>query len=187
MTTRRIVVFAMSLTIVLGFFSVAHAQTEKAARDGKPLGGKPQSRIIRLLTEGGGCSQLIASLQIKDGLSEVFINDVVLGKGASGTMGKLGFKDYASFRASVTEHLISQASNPTRDTTPSRKPWPWKCVYNCRLHKACEEYVWLEFPTPVPTDYSTQADCEAQEKQSCIEYPGAGWHADVCRLAVPRP
>jgi hypothetical protein len=34
--------------------------------------------------------------------------------------------------------------------------------------------------TAAPTSYATQGACEEQEKQTCIEYPPAGWHVLLC-------
>jgi hypothetical protein len=101
---------------------------------------------LRLSSKRGRCSQLIASVQIRKGRREVFIDEVMLRVGAPRAMKSLGIKDYATLKRLLTRKLISLSSNPCGSSGKTGAlRWPIKCVFTCPVHHTCENYDWIGF------------------------------------------
>ena len=152
-------ILVITLTVFLGAFTLAFSQKEEGdgsdsianpvptpqskAPDGAKVGhhleGLGERGSFRLTSKRNKHSQLIASVQVRDGKREVFINDAVLRSGARRVMKNSGLKDYETFKASVTEQLISVSSQESNELR-----WPWKCVFYCPIH-GCENYDWIGF------------------------------------------
>jgi len=115
------------------------------ARVGAHLEGIGDPGSFRLMNKRGQCRELIASVQVRNGRREVFIDEVMLHKGAPRAMKKLGIKDYAAFKTLVSDELISVSSSWAGGTEPTRLRWPWKCVFFCNAHQECEDYDWIGF------------------------------------------
>jgi hypothetical protein len=106
--------------------------------------GDPGS--FRLSGKRGRCTQLIASVQIRKGRREVFIDEVMLRLGGPRAMKSLGIKDYATLKKLLTKKLISLSAISSGSSGGAGSlRWPIKCVFTCPVHHTCENYDWVGF------------------------------------------
>jgi hypothetical protein len=160
---KKFLVIAISQMMLLGSFTLTYSQegkgnlgdslakpapqskVPKGARVGDHIEGIGDRGSFRLLKTRDLCRELIASVQVRNGQREVFIDEVMLHLGARRAMKRLGFKDYATLNTLMTKQLIAVSSISPGDNTPNGSRWPWKCVFFCRIHQECEDYDWIGF------------------------------------------